>query len=42
MTIDSQFAAAILMGIIGVIAALGLIGTVGAFWTMGRSAYRKD
>ena len=31
-----------LLGIVGIIAALGLVGVVGAFWSMGRSAHRKD
>jgi len=39
---DSLTASHILLGIIGVLAALGLVGTVLAFWTMGRAAYRKD
>ncbi len=42
MTIDSQTATFALVGVIGAIAALGLLGTVLAFWSMGRSAYRKD
>jgi uncharacterized membrane protein len=40
--IDSQTASMVLVGVIGVIAALGLVGTVLAFWTMGRAGYRKD
>ena len=40
--IDSQTASMLLLGVIGVIAALGLVGTVLAFWTMGRAGYRKD
>jgi uncharacterized membrane protein len=39
---DSKLASDILLGVIGLIAALGLVGTVFAFWSMGRSAYRKD
>ena len=39
---DSVTASQILLGIIGLLAALGLVGTVLAFWTMGRAAYRKD
>ena len=39
---DSVTASHILLGIIGLLAALGLVGTVLAFWTMGRAAYRKD
>ncbi len=40
--IDSQTASFILLGVVGVIAGLGLLGTVLAFWSMGRAAYRKD
>ncbi|WP_375383770.1 hypothetical protein [uncultured Microbacterium sp.] len=39
---DSTLASDILLGVIGLIAALGLVGTVFAFWSMGREAYRKD
>ena len=39
---DSQTTSLLLMGAIGVISALGLVGTVLAFWSMGRSGYRKD
>lgn len=37
-----MLAATVLLGVIGVISALGLIGTVAAFWSMGRQAYRKE
>ena len=37
-----RLAADLLLGVIGVITVLGLIGTVGAFWSLGRGAYRKD
>lgn len=40
--LDSQTATTVLLGVIGLIAALGLVGTVLAFWTMGRAGYRKD
>ncbi|SFS08865.1 hypothetical protein SAMN04487846_2444 [Microbacterium sp. cf046] len=40
--LDSQTISMLLLGAIGVIAALGLVGTVLAFWSMGRAAYRKD
>ena len=40
--LDSQTISQILLGIIGVIAALGLVGTVLAFWSMGRAGYRQD
>ena len=39
---NAQLSSDILLGIIGLIAAIGFIGTVGAFFTLGRSAYRKD
>jgi len=39
---DSQLAANILLGVIAIITAAGAVGTVGAFFSMGRSAYRKD
>jgi hypothetical protein len=42
MTIDSQLATQLLLGAIGLLAALGLVGTVLAFWSMGRAGYRKD
>lgn len=42
MTIDSQLATQILVGVIGLIAAIGFVGTVLAFWGMGRAGYRKD
>ena len=37
-----RLAADVLLGIIGLIAALGLVGVVASFWSMGRSQYRKD
>ena len=37
-----RLAADVLLGIVGIIAAMGLVGVVAAFWSMGRSAYRKD
>ena len=40
--IDAQTSSNILLGVIGLMSALGLVGTVLAFWTMGRQAYRKD
>lgn len=39
---DSTLASDILLGVIGLIAALGLVGTVFSFWSLSRSAYRKD
>lgn len=32
----------ILLWVVGAISLFGLIGVVGAFWSMGRAAYRKD
>jgi hypothetical protein len=32
----------VMLWIVGAIALMGLIGTVGAFFSMGRSGYRKD
>lgn len=40
--IDAQTSSNILLGIIGLMAAVGFVGTVLAFWTMGRQGYRKD
>jgi len=40
--IDSQLASDILLGIIGLLSLAGLIGVVGAFWSLGRQAYRKN
>ncbi|BDV31104.1 hypothetical protein [Microbacterium terricola] len=40
--IDSQLASNILLGVIGLIALGGVVGTAAAFFSMGRSAYRKD
>ncbi len=39
---DAQLSSDILLGVISLIALLGLIGTVVVFWSMGRSGYRKD
>ena len=39
---SSQIASYTLMGLIGLIALGGLVGTVVAFWSLGRSGYRKD
>ena len=38
----ATFASHLLLWIIGAMAALGVLGTVGAIWSMGRQAYRKD
>lgn len=39
---NAEFFSHLMLWIVGGIAALGLVGTVGAFWSMGRQAYRKD
>ena len=39
---DSELISQILLGVVGLITLVGLIGTVGAFWSMGRTGYRKD
>lgn len=42
MNIDSQLAADILLGIVGLMTAVGAVALVGALFSMGRSSYRKD
>jgi hypothetical protein len=39
---EPTFISHVLLWTIGAIAALGIVGTTVAFWSMGRSAYRKD
>ncbi|MBZ4485811.1 hypothetical protein LQ938_10490 [Microbacterium sp. cx-55] len=39
--VDAQLASDIILGVIGVLTALSAIGIVGAFFSMGRSNYRK-
>ncbi|MEV7692666.1 hypothetical protein AB0N73_04980 [Microbacterium sp. NPDC089189] len=38
---DAQLASDILLGVIGLLAALSAIGIVGAFWSLGRSNHRQ-
>lgn len=38
----SSLASDLVLWFIGALSLLGLIGAVGAFWSMGRAAYRKD
>jgi len=38
----STLASDIVLWVVAAIAVLGTIGTIGAFWSMGRAAYRKD
>jgi hypothetical protein len=40
--VNATLASDLVLGVIGVVAAIGLVGTVLAFWGMGRTAYRKD
>ncbi|GAA1850737.1 hypothetical protein ACFQZV_06925 [Microbacterium koreense] len=42
MTIDSQLASDLLLGLIALMGVVGLVATVGAMFSMGRQAYRKD
>ncbi|WP_269430918.1 hypothetical protein [Microbacterium mangrovi] len=39
---DAQTSSNIIMGVIGLIALGGLVTTVGAYFYMGRQAYRKE
>ena len=38
----AEFFSHLMLWIVGGIAALGAVGVVGAFWSRGRAAYRKD
>lgn len=40
--IDGVFLSHVLVWSIGALTAVGVVLTVGAFWSMGRSGYRKD
>lgn len=40
--IVSTLASNLLLGVVGLITLIGFVGTVGAFFSMGRSGYRKD
>ena len=40
--IDGVFLSHVLVWTIAAMAAVGAVLTVGAFWSMGRSGYRKD
>ena len=42
MTIDSQLVSNLLLGIVALITLAGLVGVVLSFWSLGRSAYRKE
>jgi hypothetical protein len=39
--VDAQLASDILLGVIGLLTATAAVGVVGAFWSLGRSHYRK-
>jgi hypothetical protein len=39
---DYGFLSHALLWLIGAMAAVGALLTIGAFWSLGRSAYRKD
>ena len=39
---DYGFLSHALLWLIGAMAAVGAVLTIGAFWSLGRSAYRKD
>ena len=38
---DAQLASDLLLGVIGLLCAVSAIGIVGAFFSLGRSSYRK-
>ena len=39
---DSQLAADLLLAFVGLLGLASLVGVVLSFWSLGRSAYRKD
>jgi hypothetical protein len=39
--VDAQLSSDLLLAFIGLLSAVSLVGVVGAFWSLGRSAYRK-
>jgi hypothetical protein len=39
---DAQTSSDLMLGVIGLIALVGLITTVGSYFVLGRQAYRKD
>ncbi|MFT4230363.1 MAG: hypothetical protein QM602_08755 [Microbacterium sp.] len=39
---DAQLASNLVMGFVGLLAAIGAVGVVLAFWSMGRAGYRED
>jgi hypothetical protein len=42
MLMPAEFFSHLMLWIVGGIAGVGFIATIGAFLSMGRSAYRKD
>ncbi len=38
----AEFFSHVMLWIVAAIAAVGTVGVVGAFWSLGRSGYRKD
>lgn len=40
--IDGAFLSHVILWSIGALTAVGAVLTVGAFWSMGRTGYRKD
>lgn len=39
---DAQLASDLLLGLIGVLAAISAVLLVGGFWSLGRQGYRRD
>lgn len=39
--VDAQLASDLILGVIGLLSALSAIGIIGAFFSLGRSSYRK-
>ncbi|GAA1697282.1 hypothetical protein GCM10009808_13460 [Microbacterium sediminicola] len=39
---DAKLVSDLIMAVIGILALGTIVGVVGAFWSMGRAAYRKD
>ncbi len=39
---DAQLASDLLLGLIGLVAAVGAVLVVGGFWSLGRQGYRRD
>ncbi len=39
---DAQLASDLLLGLIGVVSAVGAVLVVGGFWSLGRQGYHRD